>query len=63
MFKRYKRGMTRHLDDWIDIVEKRKMPINKDVIKNVQLVQRVLNHPDIRIDPERINECIELIEK
>ena len=63
MFKKYKRGLTRHLDDWIKIVENEKMPIGSDAIKNVELVKRVLAHPDIRDDPERIEECIELIEK
>ena len=63
MFKKYKRGLTRHLDDWIKIVENEKMPIGSDAIKNVELVKRVLAHPDIRVDPERIEECIELIEK
>ena len=63
MFKKYKRGLTRHLDDWINIVENEKMPIGSDAIKNVELVKRVLAHPDIRVDPERIEECIELIEK
>ena len=63
MFKRYRKGMTRHLDDWIDIVEQGKQPVCQDTIKNVELVQRVLAHPDIRVDLRKINECIDLIEK
>ena len=63
MYKKYKRGMTKHLDDWMDIVENGKQPVCQDTIKNVELVQRVLAHPDIRVDPQKINECIDLIEK
>lgn len=63
MFRKYKKGLTNHLDDWIGMVEKQSYPVGDDVIRNVKLVQRILAHPDIRVDPERIDECIELIEK
>lgn len=63
MYKRYKPGLTKHLDDWMAIVDDGKQPVNQWTIKNVALLRRVLTHPDIRVDPERINECIELIEK
>ena len=63
MYRRYKPGLTKHLDDWMAIVDDGKRPVNQWTIKNVALLRRVLAHPDIRVDPERINECIELIEK
>ena len=62
MYK-YRKGLSRHLDDWIDIVQKRKQPVCVDVIKNVDYVLKVLKHPDVRVDSDKIQGCIDLIEK
>ena len=59
----YKKGSCRHLDDWIEIVEKRKQPVCAETIQNVELVKKRLNDKNVIVDINKINECIELIEK
>lgn len=52
----------KHIEDWMNIVERGDQLVGRDMKLLVQLVNKKLSQPDVVVDQRKINDAIDLIE-
>lgn len=60
--QKYRKGLTPHLDDYIEIVTNRIHPVCNEQILLIQYLKKILARDDVVIDVDKINDCIDFIE-